>query len=82
MLNLTLYLQRDMILQTYISNNDKIVLIKPRLAKTSTSQKQAGGFCEECGKQLQDKRNRFCSIKCKVTTTYILLVDLNMLLSR
>jgi len=71
-----------MILQTYISNNDKIVLIKPRLSskdkklaansKPSTSQKQAGGICEECGKQLQDKRNRFCSIKCKVTTAYIL----------
>ncbi|KEH40658.1 PLATZ transcription factor family protein [Medicago truncatula] len=54
-------------IQTYISNNDKIVLIKPRPPKTSTSQKQAGGICEECGKQLQDKRNRFCSIKCKIT---------------
>lgn len=75
-----------MILQTYISNNDKIVHLKPRpsikdikLGKISKSANQAkeaqtstppksGGICKECGKHLQDARNHFCSIKCKVTT--------------
>lgn len=75
-----------MIWQTYVSNNDKIVHLKPRpstkemkLAKSSkfvtqaketktspTPPKSGGGTCEECGKHLQDKKNRFCSITCKV----------------
>jgi hydrogenase maturation factor HypF (carbamoyltransferase family) len=34
--------------------------------KTSTSRNKLGGICEECGKHLQDKRKRFCSVRCKV----------------
>ncbi|XP_027362211.1 uncharacterized protein LOC113869893 [Abrus precatorius] len=80
-------------IQTYISNNDKIVHLKPRTsskdmkltkkskfespspepqakeakeAKVSTNPKW-GGTCEECGKHLQDERNKFCSITCKIS---------------
>ena len=71
--------------QTYISNNERIVHLKPRpstnkskfadLSPESKSKEsnlaartKAGGTCEECGKHLQDERNRFCSITCKVTS--------------
>ncbi|KAK7308639.1 hypothetical protein VNO77_42258 [Canavalia gladiata] len=77
-------------IQTYISNNEKIVHLKPRTstkelklirrskfdniiseshakeAKAPTAPKW-GGTCEECGKHLQDERNRFCSITCKTS---------------
>ncbi|KAL1365899.1 hypothetical protein AAHE18_03G322500 [Arachis hypogaea] len=69
-------------IQTYISNNERIVHLKPRPStnkpKTSdlspdskfkeynfSSRTKPGGTCEECGKHLQDERNRFCSITCK-----------------
>ncbi|WJX16792.1 hypothetical protein P8452_06781 [Trifolium repens] len=88
-------------IQTYISNNDKIVHLKPRpiskekkLAikpkfaslshesqiketKTSTSHNKLGGICEECGKHLQDKRNRFCSVRCKMSIEELGLVNQN-----
>ncbi|KAL1327862.1 hypothetical protein HN51_037857 [Arachis hypogaea] len=71
-------------IQTYISNNERIVHLKPRPStnkpKTSdlspdskfkeynfSSRTKPGGTCEECGKHLQDERNRFCSITCKVS---------------
>lgn len=78
-------------IQTYISNNDKIVHLKPRPSKEKkqviirskfasqnhdesqmketniTTPQKPAGTCEECGKHLQDKRNQFCSIKCKIT---------------
>ncbi|KAJ1425312.1 hypothetical protein SESBI_11022 [Sesbania bispinosa] len=77
-------------IQTYISNNDKIVHLKPRpsskdikLAKRSKAANRSpesqaketktstppkwGGSCEECGRHLQDNRNRFCSITCKIS---------------
>ena len=74
-----------MIWQTYISNNERIVHLKPRpsinnksksdLSPESKSKEpsirpKTGGKCEECGKHLQDERNRFCSITCKVTTLF------------
>lgn len=71
-------------IQTYISNNERIVHLKPRpsitksksadLSPDSKSKEtnlsarlKAGGTCEECGKHLQDERNRFCSITCKIS---------------
>ncbi|WVZ25800.1 hypothetical protein V8G54_004344, partial [Vigna mungo] len=67
-------------IQTYISNNERIVHLKPRpsinksksdLSPESKSKEpsirpKTGGKCEECGKHLQDERNRFCSITCKI----------------
>ncbi|CAJ1936737.1 unnamed protein product [Sphenostylis stenocarpa] len=68
-------------IQTYISNNERIVHLKPRpsinksksadLSPESKSKEpsirpKSGGKCEECGKHLQDERNRFCSITCKI----------------
>jgi hypothetical protein len=58
-------------------SKEKKLAIKPKVAglshesqiketKTFTSHKKLGGICEECGKHLQDKRNRFCSVRCKV----------------
>lgn len=87
----------DMILQTYISNNEKIVHIKPKpstkgkgvniftpiheseakkIRKISTIplKPSDGGSCQECGKILLEKRYRFCSIACKVTTTHHTLI--------
>lgn len=79
-----------LIWQTYVSNNEKIVHLRPRTSskefkltkrskfnnvcsefnakesKVATPPKW-GAICEECGKHLQDERNRFCSITCKVT---------------
>ncbi|KAK7358206.1 hypothetical protein VNO77_00131 [Canavalia gladiata] len=71
-------------IQTYISNNERIVHLKPRPStnkpksaelspeskskETSISTRpKSGGTCEECGKHLQDERNRFCSITCKIS---------------
>ncbi|RDX60480.1 hypothetical protein CR513_61376, partial [Mucuna pruriens] len=77
-------------IQTYVSNNEKIVHLRPRtsskefkltrskldnLCSESNIAKEAkvttppkwGGTCEECGKHLQDERNRFCSITCKIS---------------
>lgn len=75
-----------MIWQTYISNNERIIHLKPRpstnkskavtdLCTESKSKEtnlstrpKSGGTCEECGKHLQDERNHFCSITCKVNS--------------
>ncbi|KAJ1437854.1 hypothetical protein SESBI_03277 [Sesbania bispinosa] len=70
-------------IQTYISNNERIVHLKPRPStnkskfadpcpeskskETNLSRPKSGGTCEECGKHLQDERNRFCSIICKIS---------------
>ncbi|XP_027344012.1 uncharacterized protein LOC113856410 [Abrus precatorius] len=71
-------------IQTYISNNERIVHLKPRPSTTKsksadlspdsksketsiTTKPKSGGTCEECGKHLQDERNRFCSITCKIS---------------
>ncbi|KAK4261820.1 hypothetical protein QN277_004768 [Acacia crassicarpa] len=79
-------------IQTYISNNEKIIHLNPRLSsknpkpskrdkcvdvgspdsqsqdtKMSSKSKSGGGTCEECGKHLQDERNCFCSISCKIS---------------
>ncbi|XP_028767176.1 uncharacterized protein LOC114743205 [Neltuma alba] len=78
-------------IQTYISNNEKIIHLNPRLSSKSTkpskrekfvdvstpeslsrdtkpsSKSKSGGVCEECGKHLQDERNCFCSISCKIS---------------
>ncbi|KAK7407705.1 hypothetical protein VNO78_09726 [Psophocarpus tetragonolobus] len=71
-------------IQTYVSNNEKIVHLRPRtspkefkLRKSESNAKEGrkatppkwGGACEECGKHLQDLHNRFCSILCKVSLT-------------
>ncbi|CAL0312395.1 unnamed protein product [Lupinus luteus] len=70
-------------IQTYISNNERIVHLKPRPSITKSKaadlspesksketnlpiRQKAGGTCKECGKHLQDERNRFCSITCKI----------------
>lgn len=39
-------------------------------SKEPSIRPKSGGKCEECGKHLQDERNRFCSITCKVTTMF------------
>ncbi|KAF7808571.1 uncharacterized protein G2W53_035314 [Senna tora] len=77
---------------TYISNNEKIIHLNPRLSSKSTkattkrdksvdlcpqfqsqdhtkmlNKSKSGGTCEECGKHLQDERNCFCSISCKIS---------------
>jgi len=74
-------------MQTYISNNERIVHLKPRPSITKSksadlspdskyketgiaTRPKSGGTCEECGKHLQDERNRFCSITCKVTAMF------------
>ncbi|KAL2649015.1 hypothetical protein AAZV13_05G206900 [Glycine max] len=74
-------------IQTYISNNERIVHLKPRPSITKSksadlspdskyketgiaTRPKSGGTCEECGKHLQDERNRFCSITCKVTAMF------------
>lgn len=80
----------NMIWQTYISNNERIVHLKPRpsIYKSKASDrspepkskesnlsarlKSGGTTCEKCGKHIQDERNRFCSITCKVTSTLLL----------
>ncbi|KAG5014794.1 hypothetical protein JHK82_020477 [Glycine max] len=71
-------------IQTYISNNERIVHLKPRPSITKSksadlspdsksketgiaTRPKSGGTCEECGKHLQDERNRFCSITCKIS---------------
>ncbi|KAK7251674.1 hypothetical protein RIF29_35069 [Crotalaria pallida] len=72
-------------IQTYISNNERIVHLKPRPSITKSKsaadmspesksketnlpiRPKAGGTCEECGKHLQEERNRFCSITCKIS---------------
>ncbi|KAI9074994.1 hypothetical protein K1719_043044 [Acacia pycnantha] len=58
-------------IQTYISNNEKIIHLNPRLSskntKMSSKSRSGGGTCEECGKHLQDERNCFCSISCKIS---------------
>ncbi|KAK2443067.1 protein RGF1 INDUCIBLE TRANSCRIPTION FACTOR [Trifolium repens] len=45
--------------------------------KTSTSRNKLGGICEECGKHLQDKRKRFCSVRCKMSIEELGLVNQN-----
>lgn len=65
--NLILILQCDLISQTYMSNNFKIVHLKSKKRKQATPKNIAGGICEECGKYLLDKRSRFCSVRCKVS---------------
>ncbi|XP_054808888.1 protein RGF1 INDUCIBLE TRANSCRIPTION FACTOR 1-like [Prosopis cineraria] len=79
-------------IQTYISNNEKIIHLNPRRSLKSpkpsrrdntsvdvgtpesqsqdtkvSSKLKSGGTCEECGKHLQDERNCFCSISCKIS---------------
>ncbi|KAL2347806.1 hypothetical protein Fmac_001806 [Flemingia macrophylla] len=75
-------------IQTYVSNNEKIVHLRPRTSSKEfkltrrskfdthlcSNAKEAkvtppkwGATCEECGKHLQDERNRFCSITCKIS---------------
>ncbi|KAI4357480.1 hypothetical protein L6164_001428 [Bauhinia variegata] len=77
-------------IQTYISNNERIIHLHPRPALDDTnptrrskcgdhcpkpqfkvtklsSRLKSGGACEECGRNLQDERNRFCSIACKIS---------------
>ncbi|XP_004503328.1 uncharacterized protein [Cicer arietinum] len=72
-------------IQTYISNNERIVHLKPRpsIYKSKASDrspepkskesnlsarlKSGGTTCEKCGKHIQDERNRFCSITCKIS---------------
>ncbi|XP_061374550.1 protein RGF1 INDUCIBLE TRANSCRIPTION FACTOR 1-like [Gastrolobium bilobum] len=71
-------------IQTYVSNNERIVHLKPRpstiksksadLSPESKSKEtnistrpKSGGTCEQCGKHIQDDRNRFCSITCKIS---------------
>ncbi|XP_058726910.1 protein RGF1 INDUCIBLE TRANSCRIPTION FACTOR 1-like [Vicia villosa] len=63
-------------IQTYMSNNFKIVHLKSKKQKQATKSKEtkastpkniAGGICEECGKYLLDKRSRFCSVRCKIS---------------
>ncbi|XP_020232069.1 uncharacterized protein LOC109812498 isoform X2 [Cajanus cajan] len=34
---------------------------------TISTRQKSGGTSEECGKHLQDERNRFCSITCKIS---------------
>ncbi|KAK7373502.1 hypothetical protein VNO80_06912 [Phaseolus coccineus] len=62
---------------TYISNNERIVHLKPQpsinkskssdvspesKSKEPSIRPKSRGKCEECGKHLQDEHNRFCSI--------------------
>jgi hypothetical protein len=65
-------------------SKEKKLAIKPKVpslshesqikkTKTSTSYNKLGGICEECGKHLQDKRNRFCSLRCKVNSVSLSL---------
>ncbi|KAI4313671.1 hypothetical protein L6164_026630 [Bauhinia variegata] len=81
-------------IQTYISNNERIIHLNPRPALHDTNpskrskygdrspesqfkvtklltRSKSGGACEECGRNLQDERNLFCSIACKISVVSV-----------